>query len=502
MLFHEISKLNPGKRSVVVGKKNREHYLYSHYTFGEQSFRVKQYGAYFKKQGIKKGDRVLVFVKPNLDFSTLIFSLFEIGAVVVLIDPGMGIKKLLGAIKDSKPSYLVAIPLVHLIKFFIGAPFKTIKKSFNSNNIKLSQEILNEESNVGQDDLAAILFTSGGTGKPKGVLYPHKVFLEQTKMLKEAYGLTPDDIDMPGFPLFGLFTLCMGMTSVIPDMNPSKPSKAGPEKLITMIRDQKITFAAGSPAIWGKVSSYALGNSIKLDSLKYVVMFGAPISYKIHEEFKKILPFGSTYTPYGATECLPVTNVTGDEVLLRKSDILGGRGVYVGKPVNGVEVVIYKNEVLVHSPSMTLGYFGDEVKSRDSKIVLEEKLYHRMGDAGYLDSEGGLYFLGRMAHIVSYKEKTYYPISVEAIFNQHKKVKRSALISLRTGEPGIVIERFDSKSIIEDDFLHELKELALSNKLTKEIQNFYAYPSFPVDVRHNIKIDRKKLGEWARSKHQ
>lgn len=516
----EVALKFPYKRSVVFGKvHSNKPVKYEHYTFIQLEKRINQFANYFIEAGINRGDRVLVFVKPSLDFSAIVFALFKMGAVAVLIDPGMGVKKLMGAITDVKPRFLIGIPLVHYLRKIYKKEFSSIKKflslgrvlDFSSHNILKDISLMNYDFasvEVSHDDLAAILFTSGGTGKPKGVLYQHRIFVEQTKMLQKAYSLTSDDVDMPGFPLFGLFTLSMGMTSVIPDLNPSKPKTAKARKLVQMINEQGVTFAAGSPAIWQNVADFCLKEHLTLPSIKYLVMFGAPIDFKLHEKFSKVLTHGDTYTPYGATECLPVTNIKGKEILDHFKDLTkSGLGVCVGKPVSDVEIKILNEngvgDVIVHSKTMTSGYFEDEVKTKESKVELDGKTWHKMGDVGHLDSEGNLWFCGRRAHVVNFEEHEYFPICVEAIFNQHPDVKRSALVDLQSG-PGIVIERWDAKDNLSKKdyvkFTSEIFALADKHPHTRKISTLLLHKNFPVDVRHNIKIDRKKLSTWAREK--
>lgn len=531
-IAHRISKVAlkfPQKKSVVFSKLDQGSYTYPFYTFSEFEERSNQMANFFKEKGIGKGMRTLLFVKPCLDFSVITFALFKVGAIPVLIDPGMGIKNLLSSIKQVRPEAMISIGKVHWIRRVLRSAFKSIKVKISLSPVGGSTHFLYENLShmsksfiiceVDPSDTSAILFTSGGTGIPKGVIYTHGIMNAQTDALKEMFSLDERQIDLPAFPLFALFTLAMGMTSVIPDMDPTRPAMVDPKKLVRNILEQGATFVAGSPAIWERVGRYCLKHNIQLGSVKYVVMFGAPVRSEIHEIFRKILPFGDTFTPYGATECLPVSLISGKEVLKGKSEkSKQGVGTCVGRAVPGVEIRIIKTsdipeselselpagqvgEIVVSGTQVTPAYFEMEEETKKAKINAAGKLWHRMGDMGWLDEENNLWFLGRKAHRVEIDSETvFYPLQIEAIFNQHPMVKRSALVHLKSKNvvtPGLVIERHDGQTRFDPDFLRELCALSEETKATQQITRFFLHRSFPVDVRHNIKIDRIKLSHWA-----
>lgn len=524
----------PHKRAVVMPRQEGKGFTYSHYTFEQLEERINRFANVLQSNGIKPGQRVLLFVKPSLDFSALCFAIFKLGATVVLIDPGMGIKKLINAIEEVDASSMVAIPIVHYIRRFFPKKFRSVKKyfsvgpAFGAKNILKDLENhspLFEAYNPSPTDSAAILFTSGGTGRPKGVIYTHDIFIRQTSMLQQEFSLTDQDVDIPGFPLFALFTLAMGMTSCIPLMNPARPAKANPQYLIQNIQDQGATFVAGSPAIWGKVADYCIQHQITLASVRCLVMFGAPIALELHEKFKKILPHGTTFTPYGATECLPVSNISGSQILSTFAErTRKGQGTCIGRALSGLEIKIIEasqgaisdithtkelsagepGEIIVKSDVVTPAYFAHPDKTLLAKIADGNKLWHRMGDIGYLDQDGYLWFCGRAAHTVTTASHKLYPIPVESIYNQHAFVRRSALIGYKVGatiEPGVVIQLkantwFFSRAR-KRKIIAELMDLAAVHDHTKDISHFFFNQKFPVDVRHNIKIDRQKLTEWA-----
>ncbi len=526
----ETSKRIPEKKSVVFSARQSDGtYKYPFYTFKEFEERSNQFAHKLTKAGIGPGTRTLLFVKPCLDFSVITFALFKIGAIPVLIDPGMGIKNLLASIKQVRPEAMVSIGLVHWIRRLKPSYFKDIKVKVSLQKVGFSTTYiydgLEKEDKTfpiypaKDSDYSAILFTSGGTGIPKGVLYTHGILNAQTDALQKMFSLDESQCDLPGFPLFALFTLAMGMTSVVPDMDPTKPAKCDPYKIVKNICDNHITFVAGSPSIWEKVGKYCVEKNLKLPTVKQVVMFGAPVRAEIHEMYKKILTIGDTYTPYGATESLPISLISGTEILNGKSALTNtGAGTCIGKAVPGIEIKIIAasdipasgflemetgqiGEIIVSGLQVTSGYFDMKEEDLKAKITVNGKLWHRVGDIGYLDENQNLWFLGRKTHRVKVDESTtHYSIRVEAIFNQHPEIKRTALIQILKDNhvtPALAIERHDGQTLLSDTFKAQLEALALSSPYTCMINDFFMHPSFPVDVRHNIKIDRTKLSKWA-----
>lgn len=516
---------HPDKKSITEPKRIADEYTYQSYTFKQLDERINQFCHRLLDLGVKPRDKVLFFVKPNLDFCAITFALFRLGAVTVFIDPGMKKKYFFKCIQELKPDVIIGIPPVHILRRLFFWIFKGIRLAITTSNLtlftpslykKLDQYPKDFKPYIPQEnDLAAILFTSGGTGKPKGVEYSHDIFINQTKMLQTEFNLTHEDIDIPGFPLFSFFTLAMGMNSVIPDMNFAKPALCDPKLLYRNIQDAKATFVAGSPAIWERLAEYCFHNNLTLPSVKSMVMFGAPVSNRIHEYFAKILPNGTSFTPYGATECLPVSNISGEFILKHTAHSSAeGAGVCIGKPFAGVKVVVIEQtdkvieklqdaqilgvnqigEIVVNSPNVTKGYYRMPQATALAKIYGDEsQIWHRMGDVGYYDNDGQIWFCGRKKHVVNYNNQKFYPIPVEGIINKEKGVKRSALVlNKKLNEPAIVLE-LNEKTQFSEAFKLNLNSKIQSNPKTNFIKHIYVAKNFPVDTRHNIKIDREQL---------
>ena len=525
----EVSQKFPEKKSVVFSKRKSDGtYEYPFYTFAQFETRSNQIANFLKRTGVKPGMRVLLFVKPCLDFSVITFALFKMGAIPVLIDPGMGMKNLLRSVKQVRPDVLISIGRVHWLRRILRDSFKSIKIHVSLDQVwgkthYLYQNLENESIEfspleVTPETHAAILFTSGGTGIPKGVIYTHGILNAQTSSLQQMFNLNETNVDVPGFALFALFTLAMGMTSVIPDMDPTRPAQCDPKKIIKQITDHKATFVAGSPAIWKRVGEYCQKHNLTLPTVKQVVMFGAPVRLEIHELFRSILTNGDTFTPYGATEFLPVALISGSQLLSRHQEKMrNGGGVCLGQAVSPVQIKIIQvsdipeseikevprhtpGEILVQGPQVTPGYFEMPDETAKAKIRVGDTLWHRMGDLGYLDEENNLWFLGRKAHRVELANETLYSISVESFYNEHPEINRTSLVKLVRGNQisaGLVIERVDHKTKADEAFCADLKKITEKNKLDESIVEFFLHPNFPVDVRHNIKIDRAALGQWA-----
>ncbi|HON58182.1 MAG TPA: fatty acid CoA ligase family protein [Smithella sp.] len=529
-LFADIAASHRDKTAVKYPRRKKGRYVYDAITFGELNRLADRYAGGLHRLGFRRGGKTLLFVRPSLRFPALVFALFRLGVVPVLIDPGMGRKNLLAAIEEVSPEGLIAEPEVHFLSLLFGRAFKSVKlrvttKRLPFGNCAALAELEKSEppfetAQLQPDDMAAILFTSGGTGRPKGVVYTHRIYYEQTRLLRELFALNDREIDLPGFPLFSLFTLCMGMTSCIPDMNPSRPAQADPQRLVQNITDNQATFLAGSPAIWQGVADYCLKNGVTLPSVKYLVMFGAPVRVELHEQFRRILPNGTTYTPYGATECLPISNISGEEILAQTAALTRqGRGTCVGRPVAGLDVAILEirddavaeirdakllkpyeiGEIIVRGNVVTPRYYQSPEETALAKIADGPSLWHRMGDLGYLDDRGRLWFCGRKAHRAETPAGLLCPVPCEAVFNAHEAVARSALVAWgKRGKQSVavVIERnAKGRKMNRQVLAGQLLEMARGNPLTAQIGSVHFCDRFPVDVRHNIKIDRLKLAQ-------
>jgi olefin beta-lactone synthetase len=393
------------------------------------------------------------------------------------------------------------------------------------------------------DDPAAIIFTTGSTGPPKGVLFSHRNFDAQVDQIREFYDIRPGEIDVPCFPMFGLFNSAMGVTTVIPDMDPTRPAQVDPLKIIEAANDWQATQAFGSPAVWDRVGRYCESHGVGLPTIRRVLSAGAPIPAEVLRRMKACIdPEGDVHTPYGATESLPVASNSASEVLGETAArTRQGGGVCVGRrfrdirwkvirivdgPIASIEdveelgtVPIFVSakmglsplipireigELIVTGPQVTRAYVTRTQWNALSKIADGEAVWHRIGDSGYLDEQDRFWFCGRVAHRVLTADGPMYPVCCEAIFNQHPAIRRSALVGVGPAgqqRPVIVLEPHQGQMPRNakqcEALLADIRQLGALTPLTVRITDFLLHPHFPVDIRHNAKIFREKLAVWA-----
>lgn len=506
-------------------------------TFSELNGLSDKYARYLAGRGVRAGDRVILMVTPSADFISLTFALFKIGVTIILIDPGMGYKNLLRCIEGVRPTVFVGIPKARIFSILFPKPFKSVHHFFCCGNtfgflgsdLRLEARKLKDDETYpayqpSDDDLAAIIFTTGSTGPPKGVRYEHSIFAAQLERIRDYYGINENHTDQPAFPLFALFSAALGACSVIPDMDPTRPAKVNPKKFISSIQQYGVTYSFGSPAIWNVVSRYCVDKNINLPGLQKVLMAGAPVPGELLQRMSSILPENAEiYTPYGATESLPIVSIEAREVLSETWEYSRkGKGTCVGRPLPGIDVKVMKitegkvetfskgllvpqgviGEILVKGDVVTRSYENNINETENSKICDNGSFWHRMGDTGYMDALGRLWFCGRKAHRVITEKETLFTIPCEAIINEHVDVFRSALVGVcehhgKYEIPVIIVEPVKGYSGSKDQLMSEVAELAGSSPLTDMIKHFLVHEEFPVDIRHNAKIFREKLAVWA-----
>jgi len=491
------------------------------------------------KIGIGPGVRTVLMVTPGLEFFALTFALFKAGAIPVMVDPGMGIRNLKECLGEAAPSAFVGITKAHVARVVFGWARATSrinvtvgpKLFWGGHTLRGIRDADDAPvmAAVGIHDTAAILFTSGSTGIPKGAVYTHGNFGAQVESLRDDYGIVPGERDLATFPLFALFGPALGMASVVPAMDASKPITADPMALFAAAHDMKTTNIFASPALIEKLGRYGDQTGAKLPGVRRVISAGAPAEPESLARFAKMLDEGvSVWPSYGATEALPVAMIAHQELIAHTAaQTAQGAGVCIGRPVKSVQVRVIPirddaiahwtaelalptdtiGEITVKGPQVTRAYFRREQATALAKIPDSDGgVWHRMGDLGYFDAQGRLWFCGRKSHRVRTAEGDLFTEPLERIFNTQPGVRRTALVGIGPAgqqTPVICVELEAATSAAQwKQIERALRALGAAHERTRTVQRFLLHPKFPVDVRHNAKIFREKLAVWAAERVQ
>lgn len=535
-----MAAAQPDALAVVVQKYAAKHptFLYEEMTAARLDEESNRIARGLRDLGIVDGTRTVLMVKPSIEFFVLTFALFKAGAVPIMVDPGMGIKNLRTCIAEAAPEAFIGIPKAQIARLLFGWGRESIRinvtvgrklfwggTTYNAIRSETSDPVMAE---VSPETVAAILFTSGSTGIPKGVVYTHAIFNAQVDSLRDNYGIEPGERDLSTFPLFALFGPALGMASVVPDMDASKPITARPENLFAAMNDYDTTNLFASPALIEKIGRYGESTNMPLPSLRRVISAGAPADPDSLARCARLLHDDVSILPsYGATEALPVASITHQELIAdTKKATEEGKGLCIGRPLGGLDVRVIRiddeaietwsdklevapgiiGEICVSGNIVTREYFERPESTALAKISVPDSdtFYHRMGDVGYFDDEGRLWFCGRKAHRVVCGDTTYFTIPVERVYNVQPQVRRTALVGVQRGGETVPVLCVELNSDTDTENFSELVAdlIAISEKHdhTHGITTFLQHNGFPMDVRHNAKIFREKLAKWAGEK--
>jgi len=506
------------------------------WTFRQLNDRANAIARGLEAVGVRQGVKTALLVPPRLDFYALTFAIFKVGAIPVFIDPGIGAKRFGACLAEARPMAFIGIPKAQLARVILGWAREsvelviTVGRRFLWGGLTLD-EVVARGSGSGDvqaptraEETAAILFTSGSTGPPKGVVYTHAIFAAQIEALKSSFGIEPGEVDVNTFPLFALFAPALGTTAVIPEMDSTRPAHVDPTKIIEEVQRFEATMMFGSPALIKRVGHYGRDRGVKLATLRRVISAGAPADNEALEAFASMLSDDcEIFTPYGATEALPVAKIGTHEILgetrAKESD---GAGVCVGRKVGDIEIAIIRvsddaiprwsddlrlppgeiGEIAVKGTVVTREYDAHPKATALAKILESSGAHwHRMGDVGYVDDTGRLWFCGRKSQRVVTEAGTLYTVACERIFNQHPDVARTALVGVPGGAAGmqtpvLCVELIPGRQP-SGRITRELLEIGAANPKTSSITRVLYHRGFPVDTRHNAKIQREQLALWA-----
>lgn len=514
-LFFDHAKTNPNKIAFVIPKniKDPNTFYEEIITFGEFKDRVIEFQAGLEKNSFKKGDRLIILAPINENTYALMLAMFSLGMIAVFLDPGIGFKKILTAISDSKSCAIVSIDRVLKYHLFIPQLWRMKKYSMDKKRFfvqsfeKLISKGATKEKiiDLSPSDHALITFTSGSTGRSKGS--DRNVFniKEQISFIQKSWNCDSDSIDFPSFPMFGFMNLTLGITTIVPALDFAKISDFNPEIVASQMRKWKITRMCGSFAFNDKIASYLISKKIEISTLKDLALGGCPVNKEFCEKLKLAYPNANSKIIYGSTEVAPISHLSIEEYLHSQNQ----SGFPVGRPYEGVEVSVVNlpkrlfefdereqlpyeleyfkiGEIIIRSAHTVQRYVDNDKATRENKIKSPSGLnWHKTGDTGYKTHNGSIYLVGRTSDTIKVQGVSVHPFMVETLLDDLEEVRRSALVQIKK-RAVLFVQKNDNFStdditrVIKERLPVELRDSALI-KYIEEI---------PVDDRHKSKINR------------
>ena len=496
-LFFEKAALHPHKIAIIDNEKA--------ISFGDFAKQVKDMAVYFQQKGIKRGDRVMIFVPMSIDLYRSVLALFRIGATAVFLDEWVSKKRMEICCQVADCQAFIGIFKARFFAFFSSELRRIpIKLGVYYEN---KSKLIFEKTDTNPDETALITFTTGSTGTPKAAKRTHGFLREQFNALSEKIDPQEDDIDMPVLPIVLLINLGIGCTSVISDFKASKPDAFKPENIVTLIQQHKVTRMVASPFFVKALSQYIIKNNTLLNTVNKVFTGGAPVFPNEAELYHEAFPNAKVEVVYGSTEAEPISSINVIALIQEKENLLKS-GLAVGLPYHKTSVKIIEirdetivcnsdldlqamelsvgniGEIIVSGSHVLQAYFNNDGALRRNKIFIGNACWHRTGDSGYLDAKGQLFLTGRCNTLIGNGENMIAPFVYENYLQSIIGVEIGTILSL------------DNQVVIVLELQKNGNELLIENQISNlkiKFDTIKVLKKIPRDPRHNSKIDYEKL---------
>ncbi|RZU48196.1 acyl-CoA synthetase (AMP-forming)/AMP-acid ligase II [Fluviicoccus keumensis] len=486
-----------------------------HLTFGQLKDEVGRYQRALDALDLKKGDRVLVLSRVRAELYVLMVALLGLGLVPVLIDRGMSAGRIRAAIRLSGAQ--VAIGESDILRYWWFFPPMWWMKRLALDGKTLGVEDFNTwlpthfEPRIellAKDAHGLITYTSGSTGVPKGADRTHDSLIAQHHAIREHWQDQPDDIDCPSFPVLVLHNLCCGITTVLPKVDLATPGRFDPVELVKQLQQEGVTRLSAAPAFMQHLCDYAIAHQVQLPGIRAVAIGGSTLPSRLVNRLSVVFPAAHIVGVYGSTEAEPIADVQLDE-LLREGDSHDGH--LVGYPARSATVCIVPigqvlkddakvrrvqcaamtiGEVLVSGKHVLKGYIDNPDATRESKIPRADgTVWHRTGDAGYIDERGRLWLVGRIKDGIKVGDRIIWPYPLEKELDDLPGIHRAAAIAW-DGRLLLVLESASATPLDMSAIVELMRQSGIFRV------SWATVPALPVDGRHNSKIDRLLLRKW------
>ncbi len=498
-------------------------------------FLVGKIAAGLKEQGIKKGDRIIIFIPMSLYLYSAMFAVQKIGAIAVFLDSWARRDQMGAAVDVVTPraiisverafDYLDNIPQIKNIPIRIVAAAHEKEYTTTLEDLMMTDDYA-KACALESEHTALITFTTGSSGTPKGADRSHRFLASQHYALNRHLPYAPGDADLPAFPIFSLNNLAAGVTTVIPAFDVGTPADDDAKIILEQFKQTHTTATTLSPSLFRTVYNYCLEENIILSDLKRVVTGGAPVGRDDIVAMKKVAPNAQILVLYGSTEVEPMAHIEANEMLKPgphdDDPKYVSEGVNVGHFDEGLEVKFIKilkesleikeddqwkeievasgevGEILVSGEHVCERYYNNEAATIATKIRDHQgKVWHRTGDLGRMDDQGDLWLVGRVHNAINRGGKYVFPVRAEFVMKKSPKIKRAAYLGIEDSELGektiAICEIAPEDKEQREAILSEIKELLDHNDIV--VDHLIDVESIPMDPRHHSKVEYKKLRE-------
>jgi len=433
-------------------------------SYDQLALRSGRLAALLRRQGVLRGDRVLLALPIGIELYLAIAALWRLGAVIVFPEPAMGISGVRRAVEIAAPSAMLVGGIYRLLPLLVPQLWGTRRLGFG----EAEGDPLEA---VGPEHPALLSFTSGSTGRPKAIVRSHGFLAAQNAALHDLIVPRRDDeTDLVAFPVFVIANLSLGTTSVLPNWRLTRHDAADGATLLRHLAAHRVTRAMVPPVI---AELLADTGGAPLD-----VLFtgGGPVFPDLIKRLVQVLPRTDIVTVYGSTEAEPIAHQhVGAITAAEWQQMEAGAGILAGTPVPAVQLELVADEIIVTGPHVNQGYL-DGIGDADNKLTRHGEIWHRTGDAGRLDATGKLWLRGRLSAAAA----GHYPFEVETVARQWPGVRRAALVPGR--EPMVIALEGEEPA---PGRWTELAEGAFGGRAVKV--------TMPLDRRHRSKVDYVRL---------
>jgi acyl-CoA synthetase (AMP-forming)/AMP-acid ligase II len=498
-----------GSRLAIVERDRRV-------TFAELDRAAASAAADLARAGVRAGMRALVFNTMSIPLYTTMIGLFRLGATAAFVDPSAGREQLERSVHRLRPDAFVAAPRAHWLRLtsptIRAIPIRAAISGYAPRAVTIARHVSDERTAVTPctpDTPAVITFTSGSTGEPSAAVRTHGFLIAQLHALVDCLALTAGETDLCTLPMFLLANLASGVTSVIPDANLRAPGEIDAAPVHAQIQTTMPTRTVASPAFLRRLVDHSVSHGQHLDTFRRIYTGGAPVFPRMLDAIATAAPNASVIAVYGSTEAEPVAEIDRREISADdRAAMVQGAGLLAGRPVPSIRLRILADrwgtplgpwsteelegatlaagqagEIVVAGDHVLGGYLdgkGDEV----TKIRVGPEVWHRTGDAGYLDALGRLWLLGRCSAKACDTRGVLYPFAVECAADPVEGVGRTALVADEQRRLLVAEVRGDSARV-RTELLERLSWAGLADVIIVE--------RIPVDRRHNAKVDYPAL---------